>query len=978
MGFVKESQILVKLSSEKAEEFLKNKYPIGYSIYKRTEGVPPQAFIGMFNSFTESEMAKVNESMSFEQLKAIKKGSKSKNKASKIKKIKRLVSDSDARYEDIDSITDKFMDKGFSIEDVEYLIKDVSNHSLEEKADMLHYFIQKNSDRPYDDFETLDEAVGYVSTKLNIDAEEFYKSIQDKALETSDIMYNSEKFTVVHSKSTEAAQYWEQSAVTWNGNKPTSGLCTARVKDSLFKNYSEEYYVIQIISKPFPTENINPMVSFSENLKKNNLISMCIDKKTGEIIEGKGATVNRFNEDLTSLQIYVLLGEEYSDIINSIYSDLILNSGMSKEIADKNQDRYSEDGIDDTAVFSALNNKSVMETDIAKRRVGLAIERIDSSKSNYSSISKNPSNLQNMLNILKNSYSDLKDFLDYDKCKMLIESVSEKIKVFAGEEGLFVPPPVKRKVRNNNNEFFMDRIKNPTYERTVFGLIMDQKYREYCDSFIFMLIKNFRSKIQEKETFDKFAAFLTNIISRKNYNDRVWENSLYRNNDKINSLAKAIARSVGARDNDVDNIDISSSAGLINFISIRDESGRLVVDYSKNKVYNEIDLIDCVTMGMTHMEDSELAKAIVQISDSASNNSDLFRDLARKAMTPSVLIEKLSIRIDSNEYQIIKLINEIILVLASLKISESKEIDFSNHYSVIYIAERLNYAYKIAESFKTDFNPIQPLHGSSKRHSAYTLLSGLRSSEFRDIADRCVNGLEEIKNSMKNIFYNHFRVVEADNDKVISAIDNWAGKGIMPTISELEKIRISVLRDKREISKDEFASKVDEIPDLCKLFDQAKTIVDNIDDGGTYTKIYTSYMIPSLSDCEYFIKHRLHECEGSEKETARRLDNTDVYRSDSKDNIDLGLYIMDLEEQCPEGYSPVEAISDEDDFGAFYPSKDMDDVIEHGEDYGNYENDDSSEDDDDSWGSSEEERDLFSDIDRRARYSFLYKMVKGF
>lgn len=972
MGFVKESQILVKLSSEKAEEFLKNKYPIGYSIYKRTEGIPPQAFIGMFNSFTESEMAKVNESMSFEQLKAIKKNSKSKNKASKIKKIKDIILKSDARYEDIDSITDKFMSKGFSIEDVEYLVKDTTNHSLEEKADMLYYFIQKNSDKPYNDFETLDEAVAYVSPKLGVDAEEFYKSIEDSAFENSDIMYNSEKFTVIHSKSTEAAQYWEQSAVTWEKDgRHTSGLCTADPATSLFETYSRENYVVQIISKPFPSKKINPIVSFSDNLKKNNLISMCLDKKTGEIVEGFGATVNRFNENLTSLQIYMLLGEEFSNIMKSIYSNLVSDSGMDKELANKNLDKYLKYSINEISISSALLNKSVMETDIAKSRIIQGIANLDVLKTNYSEDYKSKDGFSIVFRVLKIPYSDLKELLYDDNIRNTVEFLSERIKFYAGEEGFYRPPQIDVEKRLPS-DFSIQNMGQR--EDTVFRVVMAEKYNEYCEDFIDVLIRNFRSKIKEEETFGKFVEFLAESSYNKRLNDSVWEDTLSRNKEKINSLAKAIATRMGA--DDVNNIDVFSAGGLFGFITIRNKSGDIIVNYDK-VVGKETPMINYITIEMSRMKSDEIAKYISEISDSAVRNTQFYLHLEDLSRRNCEILNELGLDHRSSEYHVTKLIRELIFVLASLKMCDSEYVPLKG-YELIRILKAIEKACLISGSLKRDFEalpPTGPLNDQPSRQIVRDRLS--ESDQFREIADRCANSFYELKDFVKNLIYKHYIAVEEDDDTLMSWLGHSTGRSsIIPAASELEEIRVSALRHKREKSEYEFVSKVDEIPDLCRLFKQHETVRD--DDGTDIVRIYTSYMIPSLSDCEYFIKHRLHECEDSGKETARRLDNTDVYRSDSFENRDLSLYIMDLEEQCGEGYSDIETVSNEEDFGAFYPSKHMDDVIEYSEDYGHYDNDNLSESDDDNWGSSEGERDILLDINRRARYSFLYKIVKGF
>ena len=135
----------------------------------------------------------------------------------------------------------------------------------------------------------------------------FYKGIKQEALDTSEVIYNSKEYVVVHSKSKSAAQYWEQSCVTEDedGNV-NAGTCTARIDDSnFFNSYKEDYHIFQIITKEYPTLKETPRTSFSDKNLNYNLVTLAIHNETGFVSFRSGDTVNRKTKMLKGVILYL-------------------------------------------------------------------------------------------------------------------------------------------------------------------------------------------------------------------------------------------------------------------------------------------------------------------------------------------------------------------------------------------------------------------------------------------------------------------------------------------------------------------------------------------------------------------------------------------------------------------------------------------------------------------------------------------------
>ena len=198
-----------------------------------------------------------------------------------------------------------------------YLMKEISILNFNNIDDVRdEYFFKKN--------------------KKPLQLELFYEKIKNDALENSEVVYNSKNFIVVHSKTQEAAQYWEQSSVTEGENgRISSGLCSAHPYDSLFNMYDPKIHSFQIITKEYETLKETPRTSFDSKNKGYNLISLSIQRGflSGDeyrsakrsntflyrkVLWGGENTVNRYNGEVGPFTLRIVLGDEYYKICNKI------------------------------------------------------------------------------------------------------------------------------------------------------------------------------------------------------------------------------------------------------------------------------------------------------------------------------------------------------------------------------------------------------------------------------------------------------------------------------------------------------------------------------------------------------------------------------------------------------------------------------------------------------------------------------------
>ena len=224
--------------------------------------------------------------------------------------------------------------KGLNKEEILYLVNDQQNHTWFEKVDVASRFNnakstafpEEDKNKTIMDFQNIDEVLDFMQSRLNkapVDLEQFYADIEQQALATSATVYNSNNYLVKHSKSMEAAQYWEQSCVTVDKEgKVTAGTCTSRITDNYFnyydKNATDTIHSFQIITKEYKTQTETPRTSFKDKNKFFNFISLSISKYSGKVKWGNYDTVNRLNKPVYSCDLLFTLKDEYDAIVNAI------------------------------------------------------------------------------------------------------------------------------------------------------------------------------------------------------------------------------------------------------------------------------------------------------------------------------------------------------------------------------------------------------------------------------------------------------------------------------------------------------------------------------------------------------------------------------------------------------------------------------------------------------------------------------------
>lgn len=353
-GYKSYANAIEKIALEESD--FENKYPNIYSAWNEKRDKPLSAYLAQISRAEEKGVDLTKENInSFQDIIQILRGEKQKSKSSKADEILKALN-----KEGLFDITEENVDLAFGVglnaEEIIYLAKDKCNHTWEEK---LHYADRFKKERlslfdentKLTDFKDIDEVRDEFFSRKNtapLDLQEFYERIKPEAIESSEVIYNSKNYIVAHSKSEKAAQYWEQSCVTVSEEgRVSSGLCSSHPDSSMFDYYDQRIHSFQIITKEYETLKETPRTSFMSKNKGYNLISLSINKKTGEVAWGGQDTVNRFNEKVGKSIFFAVLGEEYGEICKAIkdYCKKELSLEVKDLVANKDQIVLSVDEI---------------------------------------------------------------------------------------------------------------------------------------------------------------------------------------------------------------------------------------------------------------------------------------------------------------------------------------------------------------------------------------------------------------------------------------------------------------------------------------------------------------------------------------------------------------------------------------------------------------------------------------------------------
>ena len=379
-GFQEYANIIEKIALEESD--FKEKYPNVYSVWDSNKDRPLSAYIAQISRAEDKGIDLTKESInSFQDIIQILRGEKQKSKSSKADEILKALN-----KEGLFHITEENVELAFGVglntEEIVYLAKDKCNHTWEEK---IHYADRFKKERlalfdesvKLTDFKNIDEVRDEFFSRKNsapLDLQKFYEGIKDQALEDSEVIYNSKNYIVAHSKTEKAAQYWEQSCVTVNERgQVSSGLCSAHPYESFFDYYDDKIHSFQIITKEYETLKETPRTSFVGKNKGYNLITLSIDKNTGNVAWGGQDTVNRYNEEVGPEAFFFALGSEYEEICNKIseYCEKSLNIGV------KNL-KISEDEAKEM-----LGVKVFIDMNLEKKKVKFPYDKLENTDSLY-------------------------------------------------------------------------------------------------------------------------------------------------------------------------------------------------------------------------------------------------------------------------------------------------------------------------------------------------------------------------------------------------------------------------------------------------------------------------------------------------------------------------------------------------------------------------------------------------------------------
>jgi hypothetical protein len=143
------------------------------------------------------------------------------------------------------------------------------------------------------------------------------------AKDTSRIVYSDEDLTIVRSDSKEACQYWERGAVSVDEKgRPKFETCTSRIEDpegfgreNLYHSYSNMaiFQVLKGVTSEIPKYKF-------EMSSPNDMITMCFNPITKEVLWGDSYTVNAEDSEVEEKEFRSFYGEK-SDYILGIIKD---------------------------------------------------------------------------------------------------------------------------------------------------------------------------------------------------------------------------------------------------------------------------------------------------------------------------------------------------------------------------------------------------------------------------------------------------------------------------------------------------------------------------------------------------------------------------------------------------------------------------------------------------------------------------------
>ena len=214
-GLFKQASFIFKIANDETpEEFLEKNYPIVFEIFKN-DSKPAGAYINILNNMDESQKNNISQGMSFNDLVEIMRRKKDQVRKNRRDEILDIVTSADSKQysETKEEISEIFSISNMNDQQIEFILRDTTNHSIQDKIDFIKEMSSiSGGEKTVNNFLNVDEIVSYILSDMKKDSlDGFYKAIDRNALTDSEIIYNSNKYTVILSKTGYAAKYWEQS-----------------------------------------------------------------------------------------------------------------------------------------------------------------------------------------------------------------------------------------------------------------------------------------------------------------------------------------------------------------------------------------------------------------------------------------------------------------------------------------------------------------------------------------------------------------------------------------------------------------------------------------------------------------------------------------------------------------------------------------------------------------------------------------------
>lgn len=264
-------------------------------------------------------------------------------------------------------------------------LKPIHEYKNLDEATMVISNLANESQSESETARKLNKYYKYIYDGIEIEGEDYstYTNVRKgHAKRTSKIIYDDGEWMVVHSKSMEAAQFWEKAAVIPKKSGPDFRTCTSRIGDGVegwdaenFWNSYSRYNIFQVIKSR--NDNYNNFGKETSEKESDNsyMMTLAFDRnamvdtrgnktlKEPYLLEGGSNSVNAADDPIDEKDIIEILGEErWKNISEKIISRIYGYPGykyfinLLYDIADEEQSMKNYGISKDTDRLIRLKN----------------------------------------------------------------------------------------------------------------------------------------------------------------------------------------------------------------------------------------------------------------------------------------------------------------------------------------------------------------------------------------------------------------------------------------------------------------------------------------------------------------------------------------------------------------------------------------------------------------------------------------------